>query len=448
MKKNIILLFSLFSVIMIPGFCSIILSSSSLRDGIVIGIIMFLLASVLTFKIKQLLILKRQNVQLSILVVLAIIIHFAVSLLNNYDVDYFRFIMSFILLIFFLMTSMLFAKFLKLLQQKGRPACFDNSLKKLFLLLIGIGAVAAFVFDQGFFRRGNMLFFREPSHYSLTLLPFLTYFIYKSHQKLIFLLASFGLAYFLKSATLVVGVVFVVSLLTMKNYKHSLFFLTILFLTVFLCYSDIIDIKYFIERMRLSSDSHNISALVYLSGWESVLSSLIDTSGIGIGFQQLGVIVFRTSARIKLEGYGLGDLCLWDGSFLAAKVICEFGVLGIFAIIIYLRLAFMLIYNLSKSVPKSDEDVFFSIVFIMFSVELFIRGTGYFSPTVFMFLSSVFWINSGSSSILEKEGRSVSLYCELGSCWDGLNDGPETLKRGKGFSIKKGPVASYQKSQI
>jgi hypothetical protein len=83
---------------------------------------------------------------------------------------------------------------------------------------------------------------------------------------------------------------------------------------------------------------------------------------------------------------------LRDGASLAAKVIAELGLLGIVLILLYLKhFIFISLKLIKRSIIKPFE-LYFSSVFVMYSIELFIRGTGYFSSTSFMFGASLYWI--------------------------------------------------------
>ena len=85
----------------------------------------------------------------------------------------------------------------------------------------------------------------------------------------------------------------------------------------------------------LDSDNENLSALVYLQGWEYVIATIKTFNGFGIGFQQLGEIRLQSKSQDLLEylGYPFNQN---DGSFFFSKFFVEFGWIAILTTIIYL----------------------------------------------------------------------------------------------------------------
>ena len=146
----------------------------------------------------------------------------------------------------------------------------------------------------------------------------------------------------------------------------------------------------------LTKSSINGTALVFISGWERAYYDLIDTNGLGVGFQQFG-----TSGR---RGYGMqriieiykAPLCELDGGSVAPKLIGEFGLLGVILIIFYLKFFIKFIFKLriidfSENITQEPKDVFFICCFIAYSLSLFVRGVGYFSMDSFLFIASICW---------------------------------------------------------
>lgn len=143
----------------------------------------------------------------------------------------------------------------------------------------------------------------------------------------------------------------------------------------------IIELTYFASRLQITSSSKNLSVLVYLSGLQSVQAALLEAP-FGFGVQGLGIIhVSEIANFLCLEHYFCANK--YDGGFTFAKIVSEFGYLGlILCFFILLRglqavfikpTEFDLRNNLSKS------NVVFSVVCLALFVELFVRGIGYFS---------------------------------------------------------------------
>ena len=169
-------------------------------------------------------------------------------------------------------------------------------------------------------------------------------------------------------------------------------------LSVSVAFNIISNTDYFTERANLSLESNNTTALVYLQGVDYAEKALTNTNGMGLGFQMMGTQKSSevTDKLISLVGSGDGGgVNRLDGGFLAAKIITEFGVLGIGLLLIYLfsfcksllYLRYITRYGIGK------ENVYLSIshsIFCTFIVEIFVRGVGYFSPGVVIFLVSYF----------------------------------------------------------
>jgi hypothetical protein len=96
-------------------------------------------------------------------------------------------------------------------------------------------------------------------------------------------------------------------------------------------------------------------------------------------------------------------LSLLDGGSTATKVIAEFGVLGIIMLLAYARLVFRGISYIraAQSAPARDRDkrvIFFQALVISYSLELLVRGVGYFSPGGFLALVALISLHRLSRS--------------------------------------------------
>lgn len=145
---------------------------------------------------------------------------------------------------------------------------------------------------------------------------------------------------------------------------------------------------YFGSRLDLSSETKNLTALVYQQGWLDAWNSLLETAGFGLGFQMLGTNQpNEVSVRIM---YLFGkEFNREDGGFLAAKIISEFGVFGVFLVLAYLY--FILSYALlgRRKTSQNNMDSLLSACIFGFLVEFFFRGYGYFSPGLVLVASCV-----------------------------------------------------------
>jgi hypothetical protein len=150
--------------------------------------------------------------------------------------------------------------------------------------------------------------------------------------------------------------------------------------------------NYFFSRLNFINGEANLSSMIWISGWERAWLELKNSYGLGVGFQQLGYSDIKGAYMdniIRLFGKPFN---LYDGGSLAPKIIAEFGLLGIIVIFSYLVLFFHLVYKMRNIAKlnrglKRDEIFFcfYSSLIVSFSLELFVRGVGYFSSGVTFF---------------------------------------------------------------
>lgn len=72
-------------------------------------------------------------------------------------------------------------------------------------------------------------------------------------------------------------------------------------------FSDSIAFQYFSSRLNFSADSSNMTTLVFLQGIDDAYRSLMNTSGLGLGFQMAG------TDQPGIYGYTIAHI---SGSFL------------------------------------------------------------------------------------------------------------------------------------
>ncbi|MGE4444832.1 MAG: hypothetical protein AB7E37_07695 [Candidatus Altimarinota bacterium] len=153
--------------------------------------------------------------------------------------------------------------------------------------------------------------------------------------------------------------------------------------------------SYFINRLVLTENLDNLSVLVFLSGWERSFLNIYNTFGLGVGFNQLGYVGEFGYYQGLLSKLGAERLNLHDGGTTGSKLISEVGIIGVLLLFLYKLYFFKIIYRLKKKFSNFDfKDIFFFCVYIMFFVELYIRGVGYFSGTLFLFLTSIFYLKN------------------------------------------------------
>jgi hypothetical protein len=229
----------------------------------------------------------------------------------------------------------------------------------------------------------SMFPFTETSHFALALGPIYLYKCATARRgrRDLWLLFGLALALLLMSATFLV-VVCVAAMVCRR-------FLVVLAGVILIAAVGLtVELKYFTSRASLSNHSSNLSALVYLEGWEMLDDSLVRSRGWGIGFEQLGLNGSNVSAAEAIRGLtGGADLNLQDGSFVLSKLGSEFGAAGVLLVAGYALLALNCLRALRAGRGSLNERFARSVV-LAYSVDMFVRGTGYFGQSTLLFVAA------------------------------------------------------------
>lgn len=230
--------------------------------------------------------------------------------------------------------------------------------------------------------------FTEPSHYALIFTPLLLDACAKARglQRYAWIALGYLLAYFLKSLSLGVGTT-LAAIITLPLLQLTIAALAApaLLLSV--------NLTYFTDRLDFGTQTTNISSLVYIQGQELIFESLERTFGWGIGFQQLGYGPIQSPASKMIYQITGTDLNLYDGGFVAAKLISEFGFFGIFATIAFIVIATKSASFLRKvskhAIPSSPGRDFAFAIIVGYSIDMFVRGVAYFTASSALFLAAL-----------------------------------------------------------
>lgn len=227
--------------------------------------------------------------------------------------------------------------------------------------------------------------FDETSHFALALGPIFLYRCASSRRRLsrdLWLLLGLAFAVGLQSATFI-PVVLIAAFICRRLLIIALIGAALLAVGLS------VELKYFTSRADISSGNKNLSAVVYLEGWEMLGESLEQTDGWGVGFQQLGVHGTDVAAAETVADLtGGGELNTEDGSFVMSKLGSEFGVAGLMVVLAFGVLAFRAARSLraGRGPPALS---FAHCVVAAYSVDMFVRGTGYFSESALLFFGAL-----------------------------------------------------------
>jgi len=224
--------------------------------------------------------------------------------------------------------------------------------------------------------------FGEPSHFAFLVAPFLIYYVKTRASGWLLLLLLFSLtAIYIENLTMLVVVLLsvIVGFRIREILPISSLFLIILY---FFANTD-----YFSSRLSFTPDeSDNLSVLVYFQGWQNAFLAFLESSGWGVGFQQFGIASPTGEITEKIRVlYDLGSNLL-DGGSLATKLLGEFGLFGAFIVMAMSMRAISAFRMLKHNHNMTNLFLFARCVDVGILIELFVRGVGYFSPGLFIYL--------------------------------------------------------------
>ena len=382
------LLTTLVSVYLIPNFFFVNFSLSSFAFGLVfVSLLNILFFSFKIYDTKF----RAKNIYVGITFIFIIFIY---SIYGFLSADDSKPIQSLVILPV-LMLSVTFAYYLKIASFKQ----IVKTTNSFILLLLLLGWIQLYYHPEccNYTQLEKPVFpFSEHSHYALCVGFFIVSIVSVSSTRwslfLIFNLLALALLY--PNLTLLVFALLAIFVLCMRF--SAILYYSIL-ITIPLMFFVLISLlinkyDYFSDRLDFS-DINNLTTLVWIQGWELAYLNFMNTHGLGLGFQALGMsttVLPHTSDII----YGISGKYnnLYDGGFLASKVISEFGLIGLFISFYYIFSLFKFVLydylklkKLYKIAPKKLDDylnktILFKTMLLAFSVEYFLRGYGYFSP--------------------------------------------------------------------
>lgn len=265
------------------------------------------------------------------------------------------------------------------------------------MVLFALASIAGLAPPGGAFWEKPVFPFTEPSHFAISFAPLLIEACVRNDgwRRLAWLLLGFGLAFSLENLSLV-GAVFIAAAVSLPLSRPLHWIVAIM------AAATLLSLDYFAERIDLAgydtSLGTNLSVLIYLQGWELVLSAFEQAHGWGVGFQQLGVGHINSGAADQIYRLIGIDLNIQDGGFVAAKIVSEFGVFGLAAAGIFVICAVRFAFRLRKiSVwPElaTAGYVFALAAFCGYTIDMFFRGLSYFSSSSLLFASACFYLRS------------------------------------------------------
>jgi len=383
MKINIFFI-TLFFIISIPGLYYNYIATTSYAMGALISSLS--ICFIYLLKYKKIVIEKNYFSIFNILILILIISLYSMILSDWFE--YMRFLQSYFLIMIYIIASILFVT----LSKKTDDKKVYNIINIIFFILVIDGLYMLFKVIFFTSKSKATIFFPEISHFSLIFLSFLLFKLLTSKkdlQSFLWIFISLIFALTIENLTLLVGTILAMIIYSTKK-TLLLFIIPVILVTYFLGTDFLI---YFIDRMNFF-EPKNLSTLVFLSGWERAYLNLLESNFFGIGFNQLGMngLIGFYQSQIEII-YGLPKLNLLDGGSLAPKIISELGIFGIVFNLIYLFFFFKIIFKIKTYNLRANYlDIFYISSFLMASLSLYVRGSGYFSPAFFLCISSFIYI--------------------------------------------------------
>jgi hypothetical protein len=226
--------------------------------------------------------------------------------------------------------------------------------------------------------------FTETSHFAIAFAPLLLYRCVTAvaSKRMAWLIFGFAAAIGLQSATLLFGC------LLAAIVCRRIMVVFMMGVVVALGAAPL-GLEYFVSRVDFSDGVSNLSAIVYLQGWQILQESLQNTLGWGVGFEQMGIHGTQVSAAdTYMSVSGDTPTNILDGSFVFAKLAGEMGAMGILLSLVFSVAAIHSIRVLRNNREHRTAIVFARCVLAAFTVDMFVRGTGYFSGSALLAVAS------------------------------------------------------------
>ena len=325
------------------------------------------------------------RVKLALVVCLLLTLHMAVAMLLQ-RVDLVRFALSLVLLATFMLSAIALSTQLFLVP--GPRLHRAARLVLLVLLAFGLLGLAGISPPSPIKFSKPVFPFTEPSHFALSVLPLFMYFAVTSrgNKRLLALSAGLVFALVLQNMTLLVAAILVIVICARPAT------LVVLAIPVVLTVP-FLDFEYFTSRLDFSPESDNLSVLVFIQGWQLIEESLRNSHFWGLGFQQLGA--FGTNVEFADLIYTLigDDSNLSDGGFTLSKLVSEFGLIGMVLaaaqLIAAVRCGRLLRQVARRRIALPVDQVLACAVVTGFTVDLLIRGNGYFTASTMFYMAAV-----------------------------------------------------------
>lgn len=215
----------------------------------------------------------------------------------------------------------------------------------------------------------------EPSSLAyITVVLLFIKFVYSNVQTfLCYLLAAMIFAWMIDSIVVLFSVSFVAMCVTKGFWKVLVAGLLLLLGLFYFALNGTADVSFTLDTM-------NLTGAVYLSGWERTYLALLQTDLLGFGLNQFGVTGDQGKFyAFILEKLREGGVNRFDGSFIFAKLVGEFGLLALVVTVYLVGFWFRAlgVLNKRKLFNYERHKVLLSGFILGYFILFFFRGPGY-----------------------------------------------------------------------
>lgn len=395
---------SFFSLLFIPPFFYVSFGLESMTIGLAVSLVLILI-----FFHQSLPIIKLSKSSIIALVLtVSLFSHTILFILFDFDV---KKLLAAILMFVMIVAAGCFLSVIRKHDDEG--VVWICKLLMIVALLIGFGSLVIDFQYLNYEKYSKSIFpFSEPSHYALAVssVVLAAGFFVNDSLKAVLLILIIVLGALIQSMVLLsLSIVMMVVYYGLPLKLKSILILAALLLVgiMIINFTNDTNYSYFMNRIWLDEANSNLTALVYMQGWEEVLNSLVRTNGIGVGLRNMentvpgyyGELIYSIAGEYRNRA---------EGSFLASKIITEFGIVGVFLLLVYCALllkSLNFFSRLNKYRHYKDSSVramaapasliYAHSVIVVFAIEVFARGVGYFSVGVFLLTMVVYLLLTG-----------------------------------------------------
>ena len=401
-KPDVTFTLSVLTIFCLPSFIFVMFGQESLAPGLVLA---SLLVTIINFKE---LIGLTASIGRLILYESIITLVFISASYSYINAEITKPIFSLPALLFVFFSASVFSEKLK----KMRFQRLESSLLLVILFFLCLGWIEVFMpITWGAY--GSQLKpvfpFSEQSHYALSVGLFSVAYAVTGRKNIVFfiIINLFLLSLVLPNLTLLVSstlTLFASTIRLRPKYFKLVLLVSPVIIVMLLSILSMND-DYFSSRLSFE-ESTNLTTLAFLQGWYLAFINTLRTNGLGLGFQMVGMPgTHLTPFSEAIEAIGGSALNLTDAGLLAAKVIAEFGIIGLILSLLYSVFIIKFLFNANAIVGRlrfisNDRKQLIQKRLLLhgllfgFVTELFFRGYGYFSPGLYLVVAVIISTNN------------------------------------------------------